>query len=227
MKCHFCNWDNPEGSTKCEKCGHELQPDATESSLHVHERPTTRKPMEGSANNLKKTINENEFRRQKECMNETISEGEKICPLCHHELEDGECPSCGYDSKSKNNVNNNEKPVKMNLDGKKTVRPHRKGEKGGRFILTPISEDTGQPEGDFIQFDGNEIELNRDNTDPKNDTITSQQQAIISHEDGKWNILDQSEYKTTFVQAARKIELQNGDLILLGNQLFRFDSITE
>ena len=31
----------------------------------------------------------------------------------------------------------------------------------------------------------------------------------------------------TFIQAARKIELENGDLILLGNQLYRFDSITE
>ena len=82
MKCHFCNWDNPEGRTKCEKCDHELLPDATEPSSHVHERPTTRKPADSPASNLKRTINENEFRRQRERMNETVSEEENMCPKC-------------------------------------------------------------------------------------------------------------------------------------------------
>ena len=65
--------------------------------------------------------------------------------------------------------------------------------------------------------------LNRDNTDPKNPTITSRQQAIISFRDGKWNIEDKSEYQTTFVQASSQIELKSGSLILLGNQLYRFE----
>lgn len=71
------------------------------------------------------------------------------------------------------------------------------------------------------------MELNRENTDPKNDTITSQLQAVITHENGKWNIVDKSELKTTFVQAVDKIELQKGGLILLGNQLYQFDIISE
>ena len=74
-----------------------------------------------------------------------------------------------------------------------------------------------------MHYEGYEIILNRDNTDPKNDTITSQEQACITFEDGKWCIEDKSEYNTTFVQAAHKIELQEGDLILLGNQLYRFE----
>lgn len=226
MRCQYCGWDISDSKGNCEKCGKPMMEDDTEPAKVVngslHERPTTRQPSKEMAD-LKVTVRES-------CRGKTVTtvlEEQMECPDCGYKLENGVCPSCGYDSKSKTNEDNNEKPVKMNADGKKTVRPHRKGEKEGRFILTPISEDTGQPEGDFIQFDGNEVELNRENTDPKNDTITSQQQAIISHEDGKWNILDQSEYKTTFVQAARKIELQNGDLILLGNQLFKFDSLSE
>lgn len=226
MRCQYCGWDVSDSKGNCEKCGKPMVEDDTEPAKvvneSVHERPTTRQPSKGMAD-FKATVRESSRGKTFATVLEELTE----CPDCGYKLENGVCPSCGYDSNSKTNDNNNEKPIKMNADGKKTVRPHRKSEKDGRFILTPISEDTGQPEGDFIQFDGNEVELNRENTDPKNDTITSQQQAIISREDGKWNILDQSEYKTTFVQAARKIELQNGDLILLGNQLYKFDSLSE
>ena len=104
-----------------------------------------------------------------------------------------------------------------------TLRPIRKGEKEGRFVLTPISEETGLPEGDPIIFEGNDVSLNRDNTAPKNHTITSQTQAVVRFENGKWSIIDKSEFKTTFVQAGDAIDLENGGLILLGNQLFKFD----
>lgn len=227
MKCHFCNWDNPDGKTKCEKCGHELQADVVEPSLNVHERPTVRKPADGQASNLKKTINENEFRRQKEGMNETVSEEKNMCPKCHLELEDGECPLCGYienhdevKQKTENKMNINKNKETQRWDPKADVVK-------GRFVLTPLSGKTREPEGDPMPFAGNEIELNRENTDPDNSTITSKTQAIVTYDNGKWAISDESELRSTFVQAARKIELENGDLILLGNQLYRFDSITE
>lgn len=224
MRCQFCGWDIPDSNGNCEKCGKPMQEDATESVNPVndstHERPTTRQPAKGVAD-LKATVRESN--RSKAAA--TVLEEQTECPDCGYELENGVCPSCGYDSKT--DKNSDEKPVNMNNEGKKTVRPRRKGEKDGRFVLTPISEETGQPEGDFIQFEGNEVELNRENTDPKNETITSQQQAIVTHEGGKWCIEDKSGFKTTFVQAARKIELQNGDLILLGNQLYQFNSLSE
>ncbi len=227
MKCHFCNWDNPEGRTRCEKCGHELQPDATESSSHMHDRPTTRKPADGPVSNLKKTINENEFRRQRERMNETVSEEKKMCPKCHLELEDGECPSCGYMENQNDDKQKSENKMNVNKN-KETQRWDPKADVvKGRFVLTPLSGKTRKPENDPILFAGNEIELNRENTDPENTTITSKIQAIVTYDNGKWAISDESELCSTFVQAARKIELENGDLILLGNQLYRFDSITE
>lgn len=226
MKCHFCNWDNPEGRTKCEKCGHELQSDAVELPSHVHERPTIRKSADSPASNLKKTINESEFKRQKDCINGTVSEVKNICPNCHLELEDGECPSCGYMDKN-NDKQKTENKMNVNKN-KETQRWDPKAEiVKGRFVLTPLSGKTREPENDPISFAGNEIELNRENTDPGNSTITSKTQAIVTFENGKWAISDESELRSTFVQAARKIELENGDLILLGNQLYRFDSITE
>ena len=227
MKCQFCNWDNPEGRTRCEKCDHELQPDAAESPSHVHDRPTTRKPADGSVSNLKKTINENEFRRQKEHLGGTVSEEMNVCPNCHLKLEDGECPSCGYTESQNDDKQKNENKMNANKN-KETQRWDPKADVvKGRFVLTPLSGKTREPESDPIPFTGNEIELNRENTDPENSTITSKTQAIVSYENGKWTISDESELRSTFVQTARKIELENGDLILLGNQLYRFDSITE
>ncbi len=227
MKCLFCNWDNPEGRTRCEKCDHELQPDATESSSHVHDRPTTRKPADSSASNLKKTINENEFRRQRECMDKTVSEEKNMCPKCHLELDDGECPSCGYIENQNHDKQKSENKMNVNKN-KETQRWDPKADVvKGRFVLTPLSGKTRLPENDPITFAGNEIELKRENTDPENSTITSKTQAIVTYDNGKWAISDESELRSTFVQAARKIELENGDLILLGNQLYRFDSITE
>ncbi len=226
MRCQFCGWDNPDGKENCEKCGKPLQADAVESvkvqTGYRNERPTTRQPVRNMAD-MKATVRESRL----EDVAANVLEEQTECPECGYILENGVCPFCGYDSNANNNEIINDNTDNMNADAKKTVRPRRKGEKGGRFVLTPISEDTGMAEADFIQFEGNEVQLNRDNTDPNNKTITSQLQAVITYQDGKWSIEDKSEYKTTFVQAEHKIELQNGSLILLGNQLYQFNSLSE
>lgn len=220
MRCRFCGWDSPDGIEKCEKCGKPLGAEATDSLLsEVHDRPTTRQPEKDATSLLKKTILESNIGN----ISASVPDSGNECPKCGYKLENGVCPSCGYTGESNENVEN--EPT--HIDSKKTVRPNRKGEKNENFSLTPISEKNGQPEGNAIHYDKNEIILKRENTDPNNPTITSQQQAMISQKNGKWSILDQSEFRTTFVQANRNIELQNGDLILLGNQLYRFDITTE
>jgi len=65
-------------------------------------------------------------------------------------------------------------------------------------------------------------ELNRDNLDSNNNTISQRLQAVITHKDGKWYIKDQSSYKTTFIQAAEEVQLKDGDIILMGNRRFVF-----
>ena len=219
MRCQFCGWDNPQGKTNCEKCNKPLTDTASVSGYEKvspvserHSRPTDRQAA--SIFNLKATV------REGVSGHETERQNQDTCPECGYPLENGVCASCGYDAKAAHKPASNADAV---ADMRKTVRPQRKGDKEGQFTLTPISEETGLPEGEPLVFEGNEVCLNRDNTAPKNLTITSARQALIRCEQGKWNIEDGSEYKTTFVQAARAIELQKGDLILLGNQLYRFD----
>ncbi len=90
------------------------------------------------------------------------------------------------------------------------------------FILEPIQRVNERKPITPVEFEGSEVILTRDNTEFNNPTISSKEQAVITHSDGNWYIQDASDQKTTFVQAAHKIELHDGDIILLGNRLFKF-----
>lgn len=228
MKCDHCGHENPEGRTRCEGCRRPLQNDASENASQEKERETTRQQRKDVDGKLKKTINENEFKRKREQLNETLPEGKDMCPDCHLQLEDGVCPSCGYKINNDENKQEKENNMKNGNVNTKTVRfDPKEGKEEGRFALTPISGKTREAEGDPIPFKGTGVELSRSNTDPENMTITSKVQAVVGYEDGKWSIVDKSELKSTFVQAAQKIELQDGDVLLLGNQYYRFNNLSE
>lgn len=90
------------------------------------------------------------------------------------------------------------------------------------FILEPIQRMNERKPVEPAEFEGSEVTLTRDNTEPGNPTISSKDQAVITHKEGHWFLKDLSDQKTTFVQAANMIELHDGDIILLGNRLFKF-----
>lgn len=90
------------------------------------------------------------------------------------------------------------------------------------FTLKPIKRANERHDYTEEEFEGEEVVLNRNNTEPANPSITSREQAVVTHRDGHWYIEDHSEQRTTFVQAAHPTELHDGDLILLGNRLFEF-----
>lgn len=214
MRCQFCGWENPETKSTCEKCNQPLQQASNLGKSTVRENPLSGDSSDYQTHsqesfNPKATVREKSFTRES-----------SACPACGYPV-DGEdkCPSCGTQ------LTMTEDP--FSIGGfKKTVRPnhnHRFNHEEFRgFRLVKLSE-SGQTLGS-VQFDKNETELNRENTDPSNQTITSQTQAIVKKEGDKWMISDQSALHSTFVQASRPIELQNGDLILLGDQVFRFEA---
>ena len=90
------------------------------------------------------------------------------------------------------------------------------------FVLSPIQRMNERKPIEPVELEGVEVILTRDNTEPGNPTISSKEQAVITHAEGRWYIEDASDQKTTFVQAAHKTELHDGDIILLGNRLFKF-----
>lgn len=214
MRCQFCGWENPETKSTCEKCNQPLQQASSLGKSTVRE---TRVSCEGTERptQLKESFDPRATIREKSDNKESC-----VCPICGYSLE-GEviCPSCGAKMETA------EEPVPVG-DFKKTVRPNHNNrfnqEEFNGFRLVKLSE-SGQPLGS-VQFDKPETALNRENTDSLNQTITSHIQAIVKKEGDKWMITDHSVLHTTFVQASRPIELKNGDLILLGDQIFRFEA---
>lgn len=73
-----------------------------------------------------------------------------------------------------------------------------------------------------ISYSGERIVLNRANTDPNNQSITSKEQAVLTNDGTSWYIEDLSEQHSTMLRISRKTKLQSGDIIALGNRLFEF-----
>jgi hypothetical protein len=121
------------------------------------------------------------------------------------------CPSCGS-------------PIKL-----KTVRAIRHKAQPApepvkpKCTLTIVLEDDEQGEGAKNCFEGDSVILTRENTERDNRTITSKEQAELLCEDGKWFVVNRSELGSTYLEANRKLELQPGDIIVLGDRRFRFD----
>ncbi len=101
------------------------------------------------------------------------------------------------------------------------VRRHRIRPKTKCTLTTILDEDERQ-EVRTNNYEGEKVMLTRDNTEPDNFSITSKEQAELVFEDGKWYIENHSELCTTYVEANRKIEIQPGDVIMLGDRRFKF-----
>lgn len=176
----------------------------------------------------------------------TQDEDARVCPKCGYPVrtDSDKCPNCrfplkslgsersDYSSKSGDEFvqqGSSHRPTRMtnNEVGKGnhrgTINPYMMNmEMEPTFVLKPLKRMNERHDFEEKEYEGKEVILNRDNTEPTNPSITSRQQAVISRADSHWYIEDRSEQKTTFVQASHKVELHDGDLILLGNRLFEF-----
>ncbi len=103
-----------------------------------------------------------------------------------------------------------------------TINPWSMPEHGAFCTLKPIAWEGENVDHQAISYSGDNIVLNRANTDPNNQSITTKGQAELSFEDGAWYIRDKSTQKTTYVHAGRKTKLESGDIIILGNRQFEF-----
>ena len=212
MRCSNCGWDNPEGNQKCEKCKSPLS--ATPSQNYLG---TAREPINSVSNPVESTIRENA----------SIGLRSAVCPKCGYPLAAGaqSCPMCesrqeGY-AESSSQQQNRQEP--SHYGG--TMRSGGSRFLGGNntfFTLKPIAWDGEDINYQPISYSGKTVILNRANTDANNQTITSREQALMTHESDGWYIENKSEFETTYVKVNKKTRLQNGDIILLGNRFFEF-----
>ena len=231
MRCKQCGWENPAENVKCEKCG---------SALDVSDNPAfpAREPF-----SPKGTVSENEVFQKKDVFvkSETVNNCEKcgyllsaeatICPQCGTVVRSGKdikveevrCEKCNsvIDDKFKFCPNCGE-PVSEKKEKIGTINNWKNPEKGVFCTLKPIAWDNETVKYEPVSYSGDKVTLNRANLDPNNNTITSKKQAVLLREGEDWYIMNGSEQKTTFVQVKKKVKLENGDVILLGNRMFEF-----
>jgi hypothetical protein len=90
-----------------------------------------------------------------------------------------------------------------------------------RLTIVPEEDELEVPAAN--EYEGASIILTRENTEANNRTITSKEQAELICEDGKWFVLNKSELGSTYLEANRKLEIQQGDIIVLGDRRFKFE----
>lgn len=139
---------------------------------------------------------------------------EKHCLKCGCILMSGTlfCPMCGQPCQS----------VKPQRNNRGTVNAWDSPQGGEFCSLRPIPWARENIEYNAISFSGNHIILNRANTDPNNQSITSNEQAVLTYDGKDWYIEDLSDQRSTMLRVSRKTKLQSGDIIALGNRLFEF-----
>lgn len=207
-----CGWENPDGQQKCEKCNSQLE--GRQEKIMPQREPEL-------GINLKGTISEAQVFAEPS----PISSDSQSCPRCGFPIRNGvkKCPNCG-ESIVISNVEVQSKPSvtpKVNPNHNATVNPWL-NPINNSFSLQPIAWENEKQLHDELIFSGEKIDLNRNNTDSLNNTITSKVQAEITYENGRWYIEDKSAQNTTFVYAGRKLNLEDGDTIMLGNRKFVF-----
>ena len=256
MRCKNCGWENPANNVKCEKCSAQfsgvvngIEEDASfekfdpkktakgcpECGYPVRDMGGTC-PHCGHVFKVEKqdtpADKEPEPLHQKEQQPapkpapdapepalEAPKSVAKTCAFCKSPVSEAAqyCSNCGASLMSKRII----------AEG--TINPWIRAEQiqMPECSLTLLIEENEPANSSPICFSGHIIQLNRGNTDPVNQTITSKTQAELSFDNGKWYLQDKSALKTTYLYAGDKIELKSGNVIVLGNRAFKFGCVEE
>ena len=247
MRCRNCGWENPEGTLKCEKCNTRLSV-GLGSGAYAGAQDTNRE----SAQPMNATVRESSVFGTNSGNTSNPSEmPEKkyVCSNCGYEMVSGTrtCPACGtpVGAQKAESEQRQQRPsagqgvtcagcgaqLLPNAQfcpqcGRKvrmgTVNVWDKPRENDFCTLKPLSWSNEEVNYNPISYSGQMIVLNRSNTDPNNQSITSKEQAVLIHEDNTWYIEDRSEMKSTMIRVSRKTKLESGDVIVLGNRLFEF-----
>lgn len=150
------------------------------------------------------------------------------CSRCFYPNESGTntCLQCGHTLiLPANNINLEIEKTASNKSPKAstmTINPWiEKPKKQAQFVLVSLESD-GKTEKNKRSFGGEKVDLNRANLDKENITITSDVQASIVYSENGWSIENKSAMGTTFIKVNGQVGLQDGDIILMGNRLFKF-----
>lgn len=228
MRCKNCGWPNEPNVSRCIKCNAPLSGSMVDSGRNSS--TASSEPEES----LKATIREASSGGG---FDDSANNGNSTCPRCGYPISDGmgECPVChaqiGQDSirqDANRNQSNNRRGNIPNQNrggfrpGAGTINPWSTPSDDSFCTLRRIPWQNEHVTYEPVSYSGEEIVLNRANTDANNNSITSREQAVISHENGEWYIENRSDLQTTLIRVDRRLKLEDGDVVVLGNRMFEF-----
>lgn len=211
MRCKNCGWPNEDNVSRCVKCNAPLQGSMIDSSRHNSVSTDSEEVLNSTVR--EPSSNDNFFTPD--------SSAENVCSGCGYPISAGmrECPICHT------NVSNHSNAADYNFSHKRTggtINPWATPSDESFCTLKRIPWQNEHVTYEPVSYSGESIILNRSNTDANNNSITSKEQAIISHQNGEWYIENKSELQTTLIRVDRRIKLEDGDVIVLGNRMFEF-----
>ena len=200
IRCAFCQTLNPPGAKKCKRCNASLE----RSVVQDHEANRIRR-----GKIMIKEDSEQIQPTQREEADELIYK----CPECGYLLRSGsnECPNCRNKVRQKNPLKNeesNQSKVVWNINESE--------------FRIGLCDKNGQI-SDAKSYTTDDIILGREELFPGNNNI-SRLHIHITNEDGNWYIEDVSSTHQTFLIVKKKTRIENGDILVLGNKFFCFET---
>jgi uncharacterized Zn finger protein (UPF0148 family) len=228
MRCNNCGWDNSINQSHCEKCKVPLQ--GASVSARPPEPAEVNAPICGTikgaaadqpyldtpADNMQGAVTEDAKIRY--CTypgcGYPLLPGSTVCPKCNTPVEPNPRSQAGPPP-------NSAVPGKKGSSATGTINPYIQA-KADYISLQPLVRD-GEKSLTVLEFSGKEITLNRENLESGNLSITGKVQAELKVENGKWFLQDKSAMHTTFLLVSQPTEIRNGDIILMGDRLFKVE----
>ena len=199
--CPQCGYPVVGNFTSCPNCGGSISPVAHPTTIQHPNTPQVA-PVSATLATAKSDLAELGFDEKVKCekCGAEVSIEFTFCPMCSERIH---LPTVRA-------IRHKPAPVP------EPAKPH--------CHLTLIPENGELTEPVTNDYEGAAIILTRENTEASNRTITSKEQAELTCEDGKWFLQNKSELGSTYLEAGRKLELQQGDIIVLGDRRFKFEA---
>ncbi|OYT16676.1 MAG: hypothetical protein B7C24_06685 [Bacteroidetes bacterium 4572_77] len=241
MQCSRCGYFNNSSAELCIKCNAPLDKN---TPSEPEGRKTQAIPQDHSYEDLMKTKMEsasnNSFSASKTIADHGgththSSQTEKPvhkCPSCnYHIVGDAKfCPNCSYNlleetAPKAKKAHASNKPSPRVRKPQKTVNVFAVEEETNEHAisLTELKEKGGQKLE--LQTEGGKINLNRESLQQEdNPAISENAHAEIIKFEEEWYIINRTSAETTFVVAKKARKIEEGDVILIGNTMYRFKS---
>lgn len=228
MRCKNCGWPNEDGVSRCVKCNAPLQGSMIDSNRHSSVQSGNDEPLNATLREPSSSVGgytpsgSNNTNSCPQC-GYPISAGMNECPICHTAIAVAQ-PSGNSSLNQNRGENRGSNPNRGHgfRPHGGTINPWSTPSEDSFCTLRRIPWQNERVSYEPVSYSGESIILNRANTDSNNNSITSREQALISYENGEWFIENKSDLQTTLIRVDRKLKLEDGDVIVLGNRMFEF-----